>query len=314
MLGVALVKEGVELRQAGIDFPILVQCCPADYETDALLDHALIPTITSYDAARRFSEKASALHISIAVHLDIDTGMGRIGFAAENAVEEIQKVSTLPGLKIEGIYTHFSTAEIENDPHTLEQLRVFETIIETLAARDIRPRILHAANSSAIINYPQSHLTLVRPGLILYGVYPDKNLRQKITLQPALRLETAIAFLKEIKPGTSLGYGRSFTATEAMRIATANVGYADGYPWRLSNNAKVLIRGTPARIVGRVSMDQLLIDVTAIPDAEVGECVTLLGEDGSERVTAEDLAECAGTIPYEILCRISGRVSREYRP
>jgi alanine racemase len=312
MLGVALVCEGVELRKAGIRLPILIQCCAAGDEIQTILEYELIPTIASLDFARRFSREASKRGVTADIHVDIDTGMGRIGLKAESAADEIQTLSRLPGLNIDGIYTHFATSEIQDDPNTLSQLNLFRNLLETISRRGISPPKVHAANSGAVINYPQSHLTLVRPGLMLYGVYPDKKLREKINLMPALRFETAIVFLKTITAGTALGYGRSFVADKPMRIATANIGYADGYPWRLSNKSKVLVRGKSAAVVGRVSMDQLLIDVTDVPDAEVGDAVTLIGKDGSECITAEDLAELAGTIPYEILCGISKRVPRHY--
>jgi len=312
MLGVALVNEGVEIRKAGIQLPILVQCCPEKHETKTILRNNLVPTVASLDVARRFSEESVKLNITTGVHLDIDTGMGRIGFPVESATEEAARVSSLPNLNIDGIYTHFSTSEIEDDSNTMDQLRLFKDVVERMSSQGIRPPRIHAANSGAVINYSQSHLTLVRPGLILYGVYPHRKLEHKINLRAALSLETSIAFLKEIKAGTSLGYGRSFVANKPMRIATANMGYADGYPWRLSNNAKVIVKGRVVPVVGRVSMDQLLIDVTPIPDIRLGDTITLIGNNGSEHISTEDIAEWAGTIPYEILCGISRRVPREY--
>jgi alanine racemase len=312
MLGVALVREGVELRQAGIGLPILIQCCATRNEIEIILENNLIPTVISYETAKNISDKASVLGTTVPIHIDIDTGMGRIGFSPVDAITEIVRVSKLSGLRIDGLYTHFSTSEIENDPNTLDQVGLFNNLAEDLASHGIRPTRLHAANSGAVINYSQSHLTMVRPGLILYGVYPSRKLLQKVNLEPALRFETSIVFLKNIEPGTSLGYGRSFVADKPMQIATANVGYADGYPWRLSNRSKAIVRGQSAPIVGRVSMDQLLIDVTTVPDVQLGDIVTLIGSDGSEHITAEDLAEWADTISYEILCGISRRVPREY--
>jgi alanine racemase len=302
----------VELRKAGVQSPILIQCCPAEYETRTILENNLIPTVASFEAARRFSEEAVKLGITSGVHLDIDTGMGRIGFPVESAVDEATRVASLPNLNIEGIYTHFSTSEIEDDANTLGQLTRFKEVVERLSSEGIRPPKIHAANSGAVINYSQSYLTLVRPGLILYGVYPHRKLEHKTDLRPALSLETSIVFLKDIKAGTSLGYGRSFVADKPMRIATANVGYADGYPWRLSNNARVIVKGKMAPVVGRVSMDQLLIDVTPVPDVKLGDTITLIGNNGSELIRAEDIADWAGTISYEILCGISKRVPREY--
>jgi alanine racemase len=171
---------------------------------------------------------------------------------------------------------------------------------------------VHAANSGAIINYPQAHLDLVRAGLMLYGVYPHRKLEDRVDLQPALGFEASIVFLKDVPAGTSLGYGRTFVAPHPTRVATLNVGYADGYPWRLSNKAHAVVRGKRAPVLGRVSMDQLLIDVSLIPDARLGDTITLMGKNGSERISAEDLAEWAGTISYEILCGISKRVPREF--
>jgi alanine racemase len=311
-LGVALVQEGVELRLAGIGLPILVQCCADAREIDIIIEHRLMPTVASLEFGKELSRKTAETGATLDVHADIDTGMGRIGFAPETAVEEIAEVADLPGLRLDGLYTHFSTSEIENDPWTQNQLAVFVELVERLSEMEIRPPRIHATNSGGIINYPQAHLTLARPGLMLYGVYPHRDLEKKIDLRPALSFETSIAFMKDITEGVSLGYGRSYISPGPMRIATANVGYADGYPWRLSNNATALVRGARVPVVGRVSMDQLLLDVSSVPGVAPGDSVTLLGSDGSERVRAEDLAEWAGTISYEILCRISKRVPRVY--
>ena len=314
MLGVALVEEGVELRRAGIESPILVQCCVNGAEMEAALAHRLTLTLTSSECAERLSREASRVGVTAHVHADIDTGMGRIGFASGTAVDEIVDVSELLNVKIEGVYTHLSTSEIEDDPFTLGQLRLFKKLIDALSERGVQPEKVHAANSGAVINYPQAHLNLVRPGLILYGVYPHRNLMDKVNLKPALTFETSIAFLKDIPAGTPLGYGRSFTSSGPMRIATANVGYADGYPWRLSNKSSVIVRGRRVPVVGRVSMDQLLIDVSSVPDARLEDAVTLMGQNGAERISAEAIAEWAGTIPYEILTAIGKRVPRRYEP
>lgn len=318
VLGVALVQEGIELRRAGIELPILVQCCACSGEIDAIgeidsiLEHDLMPTVASLDFARELSGRAVRTGVTVDVHADIDTGMGRIGFAKKTAVAEIAEAAKLPNLRIDGVYTHFSTSEIEDDPWTLGQLETFKELIEELGRLGINPPRLHATNSGGVINYSEAHLTLARPGLMLYGVYPARRLERKVDLRPAMTFETSIVFLKDIEAGTPLGYGRSFVAPGPMRIATANVGYADGYPWRLSNKSSALVRGRRAPIAGRVSMDQLLIDVTSVPDAALGDTVTLMGSDGPERVSAEDVAEWAGTIPYEILCAVSRRVPRVY--
>jgi alanine racemase len=311
-LGVALVHEGVELRHAGIGLPILVHCLAGEGEIDAIIKNRLMPTVASLAFAEELSRRASEAGATLDVHADIDTGMGRIGFSPESAVKEIAEMVELPGVRLDGLYTHFSTSEVDDDPWTQNQLEMFTDLVERLSKMGIRPPRIHAANSGGVINYPQAHLTLARPGLMLYGVYPHRDLEEKVDLRPALSIETSIAFLKEIPEGVSLGYGRSFISPGPMRIATANVGYADGYPWRLSNNSSALVRETRVPVVGRVSMDQLLLDVTSIPDVELGDRVTLLGSEGAQRISAEDLAEWAGTIPYEILCRISKRVPRVY--
>jgi alanine racemase len=268
--------------------------------------------VTSYEFAGRLSQSASKTGITAKAHADVDTGMGRIGFASPNAVEEIAKVAGLPGVRLEGIYTHFAQSEIEDDPFTLGQLSLFDKLVTELSARGVKPQRVHAANSGGVINHPQAYHSMVRPGLILYGAYPHRKLESKISLKPVLRFESSIAFLKDVPAGASISYGRTFLASKPMRIATANVGYADGYPWRLSNKASVIIRGTRAPVVGRVTMDQLLIDVSAVPGVDVGDVVTLIGHDGSEIIRAEDVARWAGTISYEVLCGISKRVPREY--
>ncbi len=312
LLGVALVREGVELRRAGIDLPILVQCCAEKSEIGPIIEYGLMPTIASLDFARELSREASNVGAAVLVHADVDTGMGRIGFGLETAAARIGEVAKLPGLELDGVYTHFSTSEIEDDPWTLQQLEKFEALITELSDMGISPPRLHAANSGATINYSTAHLTLARPGLMLYGVYPDRGLEKKADLKPALRLETSIVFLKDVPAGTPLGYGRGFVAPADMRVGTANVGYADGYAWRLSGKASALVRAKRVPVLGRVSMDQLLFDVSSVPDVEIGDTITLIGQDGAERISAEDVAEWAGTIPYEVLCGISKRVPRVY--
>ena len=195
MFGVAMVEEGVELRNAGVRVPILVQCCIGDAEMDAALENDLTLTVTSHEQAAQVSGKASKAGTTARVHADIDTGMGRIGFEPDTAVEEIASVAGLANLELEGIYTHFATSEIEDDAFTLDQLQLFEKLVNELSARGVSAPIAHAANSGAIINYPRAHLDLVRAGLILYGAYPHRNLERKVDLRPALGFESSIAFL-----------------------------------------------------------------------------------------------------------------------
>jgi len=309
--GVAFLEEALELRRHFQDIELLVIGPTLPEYSEILVRENIIPEIFRTEQAEALSAAAVKLNRTAKVHLKIDTGMGRIGFR-NNALKDIKKIARLPGLYLEGIYTHLATADSADLSYAYRQLKVFDQLYERLCAEGIRIPLRHAANSPAIIQIPQSHYELCRPGIILYGYSPISNLKQEAGFEPVMSLKARIAHVKTVDKGESVGYGRTFTAARPTRIATLPLGYADGLRRSLSNGWEVLIQGQRAVIVGRICMDQAMIDVTGIEGAEVGDVVTVIGQEGQEAVTAEDMARVLGTISYEVLCGISKRVPRVY--
>jgi alanine racemase len=311
-LGVSSLEEGEALRNAGFKTPILVLGTLFPFENFSILfDRQLTPTLASLAAADALNRLAERRRRRLPVHLKIDTGFGRIGVSAPNALRFIEYVAGSPGLDLQGIYTHFSSSDV--DPaYTKMQIRTFWSVVQAAEARGIRPRYLHLANSAAILRFPESHGTLVRPGLALYGARPYKTVDAKVRLRPVLSWKTRVIFLKTVPKGFPVGYARTWKAHRPTRIATLAVGYADGYPRILSNTGFVLIRGRKARILGRVTMDMMMVDVTGNSACQVGDEAILLGQQGRERIMAEEVAELAQTNAYEILSRIATRVPRIY--
>ncbi|GMV93850.1 MAG: alanine racemase [Candidatus Hydrogenedentota bacterium] len=312
MLGVATVKEAVELRAAGIDAPILVLVQPAEDVLSAAVEYDLRLTISDVAVAERVGELARRANRVVPLHCKIDTGMGRQGFSMDDAVSEMMRLTRISHIDIEGVCTHFSIAENGRDPFTANQVRQFRQVLKLIEKEGIPYEMTHAANSAAVVGHPAAALDMVRPGLMTYGVWPTDSPPAESPLRPVLRWETQVILVKDINKGDSVGYGRTFTAGDAIRVAVIPVGYADGYKHSLSNRASVLIRGKRCAVRGRISMDQTVVEVTQVPGISVGDTVTLIGTDGRESITAEELAERGGTIPYEILTGISPRVEREY--
>lgn len=312
MLGVATVKEAVELREAGIAAPILVLVQPAEDVLSAAVDYDLRLTISDVSIAERVGELARRANRVVPIHCKIDTGMGRQGFSMDIAVSEMMHLTRISHIDIEGVCTHFPIAENARDPFTGNQVRQFRQVLKQIEKEGIPYEMTHAANSAAIVSHPSAALDMVRPGLMTYGVWPTDTPPAESPLKPVLRWETQVVLLKAVQKGETIGYGRTFTAGDAIRIAVVPVGYADGYKHSLSNRASVLIRGKRCAVRGRISMDQTVVEVTHVPGVSVGDTVTLIGTDGRESITAEELAERGGTIPYEILTGISPRVEREY--
>ena len=255
------------------------------------------------------------------IHLKIDTGMSRLGFyyqdisRDEAAVEEVKEACSLPGLVPQGIFTHFAVSDEgqAGDAFTMRQFGCLKEMIESLARAGVTFPVRHCANSAGVFDYPLSHLDMVRAGIVLYGLYPSGELRSRPALKPALALKSVVSHVKTLLPGATVSYGRKFTAQREMRVATVPVGYADGYPRLLSpGGAEVLIGGKRCPILGRICMDQLMADVTALDRVRVGDTVTLIGRDGEEEITADELAEKEGTINYEVVCALSKRVPRVY--
>lgn len=312
MLGVALVEEGKELRDAGIDAPILVMGSMFPEQAAAAVSLGLTPAIFTLSLARALSEAARAQRTRVAVHVKIDTGMGRIGAPPEEAPQLIAEMEKLEGIEVQGLMTHFADADLRDKQFASKQMERFESLIKELDARGIDIPVRHAANSAAVLDFRRALFTMVRPGLMLYGYNPLETGTEAADLQPALSLVTRIAFLKKVPAGIPISYGRTFTTERESIIATLPIGYADGYSRSLSNKGEALVRGGRARIAGRVCMDMCMIDVTDIPGVREGDEVVLIGSQGNERITADDIAAKTGTIAYEVLCGISSRVPRIY--
>ena len=313
MLGVANVEEGVELRAAGIDAPIVVLMQPPPGAIAPAVEHGLSLTLSDTKASERVGELARRANKVISVHAKIDTGMGRQGFGLANAVNDMLFLTRISHIDIEGIATHFPVAGVTKDPFTANQVKAFRQFLKQLEKEGVPYDVAHAANSAAIINCPSSTLDMVRPGLMTYGVWPTDQPSEESRLEPVLRWEAPIVLVKDIPAGTSIGYGRTYTAGEAMRVAIVAVGYADGYKYGLSNCGEVLVHGKRCFVRGTVSMDQIVVDVSHAPEATPGDMAVLIGKSGQERITVEELAEKAGVIPYDILTSIGPRVSRLYR-
>lgn len=314
-LAVSMIDEAIQLRKIGIDVPILVLSHTNPKRADELIKYQITQTIYSHDMAKVLSDEALRQGTRAKVHIKIDTGMGRVGFppgySAVKAVVEIQK---LPGIIIEGIFSHFATADEKDRCYTMHQMELFESIISELNRIGILIPIRHISNSAAILQYPEFSMELVRPGIILYGIYPSREVgKDTADLKPAMTLKTNIAMVKWVEAGTAISYGRKFTTTRRSLIATLPVGYADGYSRLLSGKSRVLVNGQFAPVVGSICMDQCMVDVTGIEgDVKTGDEVVLLGRQGDREITAQELADHIGTIPYEIICIIGKRVPRVY--
>ncbi|HUI46227.1 MAG TPA: alanine racemase [Nitrospirota bacterium] len=312
MLGVALVEEGMELRRAGIDAPILVMGSLFPEQAEALAALRLASVVFTMDTARALSRAAQQLKTTVSVHVKIDTGMGRIGIAPEQALEFVRLLRGLPGIDVQGLMTHFADADLREKEFASKQMDRFDVLVRSLSESGIPVPLIHAANSAAVLDYQRALFTMVRPGLMLYGYNPLEAGAAHADLLPVLSLVTRIAFLKKVAAGIPISYGRSFVTQRESLIATLPIGYADGFSRGLSNKGEALVRGRRVPVVGRVCMDMCLVDVTEVPDVAEGDDVVLIGRQGRELITAEEIAAKIGTIPYEVLCGISSRVPRIY--
>jgi len=313
MLGVALVEEGRELRDAGIDAPILVMGATFPEQAEEMVSLKLTPAIFGLSAAQALSEAAYRRRTTINVHVKIDTGMGRIGIAPEDAPDLIAALRKLRNISVQGLMTHFADADLRDKQFASKQMDRFEALLNALEAMKITVPVRHAANSAAVLDFHRAFFTMVRPGLMLYGYNPLEEGAFGADLRPVLSLVTRIAFIKKVPAGVPISYGRTFTTKRESAIATLPIGYADGYGRGLSNKGEALVRGTRVPVVGRVCMDMCMIDVTDVPAVREGDDVVLIGSQGSERITADDIAAKTGTIAYEVLCGISSRVPRIYQ-
>lgn len=312
MLGVAMVDEAITLRENGIQAPILVMVQPPDDALPAVVEYNLRPMLSDVRAAERLGELARRANKVIPIHCKIDSGMGRQGFELEEAVRNMLFLTRVSNIDIEGVATHFPVADLPDNPFTLNQVKQFKQVLRQLDKEGIPYEMAHAANSPAILNYPASAFSMVRPGLMTYGVWPTDTPPASSPLKRVLRWETQIILVKELESGASVGYGRTYTTKGKARVAILPVGYADGYKHSLSNRADVLINGKRCPVRGSVCMDQIVVDVTALNRVEPGDVATLIGADGREMITAEELARHAQSIPYDILAGIGTRVQRKY--
>ncbi len=315
-LAVATVPEGIELRQAQISAPILVLgAVNSEVQIQAIVKWNLQPTICNIAQATQISKAmvASRTDAPLVVHLKLDTGMSRLGTDWQQAVDFFSEFKTLPYLQIGGLYSHLATAE-DIDPTILDrQLDRFDRATTAIRNAGHALPLLHLANSAGILASERLHYDLVRPGLILYGVYPAPHFRSQIDLQPVLSVKARISQVKDITAGTGVSYGYRFIADRDMRLAVVGIGYADGIPRRLSGRMQVAIRGRSIPQIGAITMDQIVLDVSQIPDLQVGEIVTILGRDGATQITVDDWANELGTISWEILCGFKHRLPRVSR-
>jgi alanine racemase len=313
MLGVAWVQEGMELRKAGLRLPILIMGGATGDEWTAVLSYRLTPVIyqpTQIQILERLAKKKSR---KVKIHIKIDTGMGRLGaFSKKELMDLATELRRAPHLAVEGIMTHMAEDGLDQRSFTQQQLEHFQRTLDFFAKEEIKIPIRHAANSALTIDLKSAHFNMVRPGIMLYGYLPSKSLANPVDLWPVLGLKTTILNLKRVPVGTSISYGRTFTAGRDSLIATLPVGYADGIPRSLSNQGEVLVHSRRAPVVGRVCMDMIMVDLTECQDVRVGDEVVLIGRQGQETITADDIAGKTGTIAYEILCRIGSRVPRTY--
>lgn len=310
-LGVALVEEGVRLRDHGLGGPVLVLSeVPPGAEREALA-RGLTPTLYTDRGLEAVAAASGELGRPAGVHVKVDTGMHRVG-RPPNEVAAFARRVLAAGLELDGVWTHLARSEETDDPTTIEQLKAFLEVVDDLEAAGIHPRYRHAANSAATIGWPETHLDLVRVGIAMYGISPGPALDGRVDLRPAMSLRSRVSFAKRLPAGEAVSYGHRYRLERDSTIATVPVGYADGYLRALSNVGRVLIRGRLHPVAGAVTMDQLLVDCGEDP-VEVGDEVVLFGRQGSEQIRAEEVAAWAGTIGYEVVCAVGQRVPRDYR-
>lgn len=309
-IGVATVLEGQTLRAINRDVNIVVFGCFFLGNIEYVFKENLIPVICSYDIARVFNAEARKTGKPLNVHLMLDTGMGRVGVWWQKGADFIKKVNQLSHLHIEGVCSHFAAAD--NDEHfSKEQLKHFDSVINEVEKEGINIPFKHIANSAGIINMPESlKYNMVRPGIAIYGIEPDDNLKRNVNLKPVLSLRTWIVYMKSVVKGRSISYGRTYIPKKRTKVATISIGYGDGYNRLLSNKGEVVVRGQKAKVVGTVTMDQTMVDVGSVAGVSVGDEVVLIGAEGGASVTVREIAKIISSIPYEIVCYIGRRVKR----
>ena len=312
----ATIEEAVELRENGISAPILILGYVSPSQYGDLVEYDITQTIDSYAQALALEKEAARQNRKAKAHLAVDTGMTRIGFqVTEHDADVAAKIADLPHIELEGMFTHFSCADQEDKTYCSMQMEKYDKMTALLAERGVTIPLRHICNSAGIMEFDDHRFEMVRSGIITYGIYPSEEVKkERLDLIPALSWKSHVIHVKEVGPGIGVSYGATYVTEKPMtRIATVSAGYADGYPRALSNQGCVLIHGKKAPIIGRVCMDQMMVDVTDIPDVQVEDVVTLVGTDGDETITIEEIANPAARFDYEMLCDISSRVTRVYK-
>ena len=310
----ATVEEALQLRQAGIRKPVLILGFTFPDACEEIVRQEIRPTVFTMAAAEQLSREAVRQGRTVSIHIKVDTGMSRIGLKDDReGAELVREISLLPNVELEGLYTHFARADERDKGPAREQLARFQAFAELLKDRGVKIRMHHCSNSAGIFDLKDANMDAVRAGISIYGLYPSEDVnRLAVPVIPVMTLKSHVVYVKEIGPGTSVSYGGTFTAEKPMRIATVPVGYGDGYPRSLSNKGKVIIRGRQASILGRICMDQFMVDVTDIPEARPGDLVTLIGTDGGNAIIKEDQGALSGRFNYELACDIGKRVPRRF--
>ena len=312
--GVATVQEGVTLRMNGISQPILVMGGLMPSQLVDLIDYSLTPVISNEETGYKLSELLSQHTSPYPIHVKVDTGMKRLGLNLESVLPFLKSAVLQNRLHVEGLMTHLADADNPDPIDTRNQLDRFQVVLNQLDGEDMTIPLLHTANSAGILYHPSSHFNMVRPGIMLYGYRPGINGDVTVKLHPLMKVSTYVVQTRSIAPGDAVGYNGSYQAAKPSRIAVLPVGYAHGYPRLLSNKGMVLIQGHRVPIVGKICMDMMLVDTTGLPEVQPGDEVVLMGEQGTENISAEDIAGWVGTIPYEIICNLGSKVNHVYEP
>ena len=311
---VATAEEALQLRSAGVEKPVLILGLVFEEYFREMVAGDIRLTVCEYETAKKLSREAVRQDKTVHIHIGLDTGMSRIGFAdTPESVEEIKKIAALDHLEIEGMFTHFARADETDKSPAVDQLNRYLAFAELLEKSGVHIPLKHCSNSAGIIRMKEANLDAVRAGITIYGIYPSNEVERDIVkLEPAMELKSHISYVKDLEPGASISYGGTYTADKKIRVATVPAGYADGYPRTLSNKGWVLIHGQKAPILGRVCMDQFMVNVSDIPDVKAGDEVTLIGKDGDEFISIETFGDMSGRFSYEFACDISKRVPRVY--
>lgn len=310
----ATVDEAMELRENGIMKPVLILGYVFPDEYPVMIRNDIRPTIFRYDMAKAFSDAAGSAGINAPVHIAIDTGMSRIGFQAdEQSIDEIIKIKALPGIVLEGIFTHFARADEQDKTSARAQEDLFRDVIDKLNRRGVSFKYHHCANSAAILELPGTSMELVRAGITMYGLWPSNEVDHSFPLSSAMSLKSHIVHLKTLPAGRAISYGGTYVTDRYTTVATVPVGYGDGYARTLSNKSSVIIRGKKAPVIGRICMDQMMVDVSDIPGVSTYDTVTLIGRDGDESITLEELGDLSGRFNYEFACCLGNRIPRIYK-